>query len=158
MKVLITTIFCFTFNYLFSQGPWIVGDERFETYTLAKDYKFDNIENYKEIIPINEFDSSQVDPFQNFITERYSNALGEKYRLEFIQTSFIGTTDEIDRVYIIVIDRSAFKPENFDQSLDYGALITDLRNIEESFIQGKLLDELNMIFPILKTEALEKRR
>jgi Ser-tRNA(Ala) deacylase AlaX len=82
--------------------------------------------------------------------------LSDKFNLEFLQTTFVGNTDEIDQVYIIIFDRSAFYPENFDQSLDYGTFITDLRNVEEAYQNKTLLSDLEGIFPVFKAEAFSK--
>ena len=157
MKKLTIAFFVSISLSIFSQGPWIVGDDRFEQQILAKDYKFNNIENFKEIIPIDELASSQFDPFQKFITDRYSQALGKRYRIEFLQTTFVDKTYEINRVFILVVDRYAFTPGNFDQSLDYGAFITDLRNIEESYQNNTLISDIDAIFPVLKEDALIKK-
>lgn len=157
MKKLIAALFLSISLSIFSQGPWVVGDDRFEQLILAKDYKFNNLENFKDMIPVDFYAASQVDPFQKFINDRYSAVLGKRYSIEYLKTDFVGHTSEIDQVYIIIFDNYAYAPGNFDQSLDYGKFITDFRNVEEAYQNNTLFTDINAIFPVLKEEAIIKK-
>jgi hypothetical protein len=84
---------------------------------------------------------------QIFVNKRYNSIIGPEYSIEVLQVWF-DTSGNVDVISIMILDNVALHPNNFELNNIPKSFKTDLRNIESSYLNGVLFNEIRTVFDI----------
>ena len=136
-------------------ATWIPNNQDCQNLFLANEKPENNLLRFILFDHKNNADSS-LQEIQHFVNQRYNQVVDPEYSIEVLQVWYddLGNVDVIETM---ISDNVALRPDNFELNDIPKSFQTDLRNIETSFKNNVLFEEIEKVFQLFKSNSSNKK-